>query len=54
MHRYHIFIGGMSFHYDLGFYYAECLQDAKQQAWDKHKYSFRDCGMSMLSGYEEN
>lgn len=54
MNRWHIFIGGMSFRYDLGFYYAETLEDAKLAAWRKHRCSFRDCEMSMLSGHKEN
>jgi len=54
MNRYRVVISGMSFRYFLGYYYAESPDDANQQAWDKHRSSFRDCGISMLSATMEN
>jgi len=54
VNRYHCFIGGMSFRYDLGYYYAESKEDARLQAWNKHKSAFRDCGLSMVSAIQEN
>ena len=49
MKKYSVTIKGLSFFYELGYYYAEDADDAKRQAWNKHHSSFRDCSMNMLS-----
>lgn len=54
MNRYRVVISGMSFRYFLGYYYAESPEDAKRQAWAKHKINFKDCGISMLHAVLEN
>ena len=54
MNRYRVVISSMSFRYFLGYYFAESPEDAKQQAWNKHRRDFSDCGMSMLSAVMDN
>lgn len=49
MNRYAVSIKGLSFFYELGYYYAEDVDDAKRQAWAKHRQTFRDCSINMLS-----
>ncbi len=48
MKRYLVTIKGLSFYYELGYYYAEDADDAVRQAWNKHKSTFRDCSINML------
>lgn len=54
MNRYRVVIASMSFRYFLGYYYAKSQDDAKQQAWNKHKTTFRDCSINMLHAVMEN
>jgi len=54
MNRYSVTIRGLSFFYELGYYYAKDEEDAKRQAWAKHCSSFRDCSISMLSAVRAN
>ena len=54
MNRYSVTIKGLSFFYELGYYYAEDEDDAKRQAWAKHRSSFRDCSINMLSAVRAN
>ena len=54
MNRYSVTIRGMSFFYELGYYYAEDEDGAKRQAWAKHRSSFRDCSINMLSAVKAN
>ena len=54
MNRYSVTIRGLSFFYELGYYYAESPDDAKHQAWAKHRSSFRDCSINMLSAVQAN
>jgi len=54
MSRYSVTIKGLSFFYELGYYYAEDAEDAKRQAWSKHRSSFRDCSVNMLSAVQSN
>ena len=48
MNRYSVTIKGLSFFYELGYYYAEDEDDARRQAWSKHRSTFRDCSINML------
>lgn len=54
MNRYKVIISSMTFHYFLGYYYATSAEDAKRQAWNKHRSTFRDCSIGMLSAVIEN
>jgi hypothetical protein len=54
MNRYRVVIAGLSFRYFLGYYYAESPDDAKRQAWAKHRADFMDCSINMLSAIMEN
>lgn len=54
MNRYRCYIQGMTLYYELGYYYAESPDDARMQAWNKHKSAFRDCGFSMVRAVKEN
>lgn len=49
MIKFSVTIKGLSFFYELGYYYAEDAEDAKRQAWAKHRSSFKDCSINMLS-----
>jgi hypothetical protein len=48
MAKYLVTIKGLSFFYELGYYYAESSDDAIRQAWSKHQSTFRDCSINML------
>lgn len=52
MTRYLVTIKGISFFYELGYYYAESSEDAIRQAWNKHKATFSDCSINMLRAIE--
>jgi len=54
MNRYLVTIKGLSFFYEIGYYYAEDAEDAKRQAWAKHQSTFRDCSINMLSAIMAN
>jgi len=49
MNRYKVTIKGLSLFYELGYYYGENPDVAKDEAWAKHKSAFRDCSRGMLS-----
>ena len=54
MNRYSVTIKGLSFFYELGYYYAEDEDDAKRQAWARHCITFKDCSINMLSAIKAN
>ena len=48
MIKYLVTIKGLSFFYELGYFYAEDEDDAKRQAWSIHRSTFMDCSINML------
>lgn len=52
MKRYLVTIKGLSFFYELGYYYADCAENAIRDAWVKNKSTFRDCSINMLRAIE--
>jgi hypothetical protein len=52
MQKYLVTIKGLSFFYELGYYYAKSPDEAIRQAWNKHKSTFRDCSINMLRTLE--
>jgi hypothetical protein len=49
MNRYKVRIQSLTFTYELGYYYGENPDVVKDEAWVKHKSTFRDCSRGMLS-----